>query len=926
IKNGILELKGDGSISSVVNVDGTLDVKGINQNLNVTELSGETSGKIELGSNGIKIDNGTFAGAINGNGTLTKTGNSDDTLILSGVNNHAGATNIENGTLVLSGTIASTSVNVANGATLDVQGVKTLNNLASAGTVTFDSNLTLAGSYDTTIDGLDGEKNATKTGNGTTTLANNKVGKFVQQNGDVVLAGKLTGNYEQTAGNFVAKTASGVTTIDGDAAFDKNVELKNQLDVSGNLTLGDNATVTIDFTQVDYSNGAMFKVDDTATVSGNAIFNVEQWEPAKTYKLLSAETLEGMFSSYEVTFGNDNVNDRQGYTITSTFNELNLEMFAKNLAITRSIGGHWSDSNWSGSDTKKFYNGDYVTFNGSSDTQEMINVDSNVETAGMSVSGGKWSFSGNKITGKVQNGHNADSLTPTPQYNNGSLTVTGVSTTATFNNPIQFDNILVTEKARLNLPGTSQVNTGTLTVEDKSKLKIQAVTDKVTATGDVVLNGNVEFIYDLDPTKENTIKSIITTTNGHTISGKFNPIISDKLLSSTEAQLVNGNQQLDLVHTAPGVGEHADFSDLSGNTARIGDLIDSLNYADSDLLQELYGLENNEQGQEQFKQILLSQLGPELAADAMQLSLWKPYLKIFNRLHDTGDLYNISSEVRNESENEVRGQHGTKRKYDLWFEGYYRNENIAKDSFAGKYQSARGGMLTGIESYRQRSIKTGVFFGYGKPRVFNEIGRIEANDLTFGVYSRFRFGQQSFLNAFFAYGNQDYEYRHNNYRTSYNGESIYASIEIFRTSLQKSNSQLIPLFAIDFQKAWADGFTAQDTAQKIDRSKLDQMVLRMGLNSKFQPKDFVHFRTRLQYGVQVNGETYGSAKTSFLSNPGESRTLTGVNLGRNMFNVGVGFDLYSTKSKNVRIFADYDFDLGERSNAHTGQLGLVTTW
>ncbi|MDR1269893.1 MAG: autotransporter outer membrane beta-barrel domain-containing protein [Planctomycetaceae bacterium] len=156
--------------------------------------------------------------------------------------------------------------------------------------------------------------------------------------------------------------------------------------------------------------------------------------------------------------------------------------------------------------------------------------------------------------------------------------------------------------------------------------------------------------------------------------------------------------------------------------------------------------------------------------------------------------------------------------------------------------------------------------------------------------------------------------------------AVYASIEFFRHSLQKSKLQLTPLFAVDFQKAWSDNFIAADTAQKIERSSVGQTVLRIGLNSKFQSSDMINLRTRLQYGVQIGGNLYGAVRTSFLSNPGESRTLTGVNLGRNMFNVGVGFDIRNIKSQHSRLFADYDLDLGERSTAHTAQLGIVTTF
>jgi hypothetical protein len=45
-----------------------------------------------------------------------------------------------------------------------------------------------------------------------------------------------------------------------------------------------------------------------------------------------------------------------------------------------------------------------------------------------------------------------------------------------------------------------------------------------------------------------------------------------------------------------------------------------------------------------------------------------------------------------------------------------------------------------------------------------------------------------------------------------------------------------------------------------------------------------------------------------------------------MLNIGIGADLYTTANKHTRVFADYDFDLGKHSTAHTGQFGFVTTW
>jgi autotransporter-associated beta strand protein len=926
IEAGTLALTGNSNLEKSSGVtftgNGTLNVSGITDT-SIQALNG-TTGKVVLGSNELKVEKGTFGGVISGNGTLTKTGT--DKLTLSGVNTYTGATNIKEGIFELTGSVNNTStINVAANATLDVKGAKKLNNLSSAGAVTFNSNLELAGNDNTTITGLNGTADVTKTGNGTTTLVNNTVNKFVQEKGESVLTGTLTGNYEQktSAQNFIADAGNANTaTIAGNAYFDSNVILKSKTKVTGNLEFGDDATVNIDFTKLNFTD-AVISVDGMAMIDGDAKLNIQNWTPgtrSASYALLYADiTVTGKFDNSFVTFDNNAANNRQGFDIIKTTDQkqLNLVTFTKNQVITHKSGTDWSTSVWDdrsivGSGTQQFYNGDYVIFNSTSNQKQTINNNIDVVTAGMRIASGNWSFTGNKITGTKQTDiFTSGDLTS----NDGKLTVTGNTASATFKNAIKFDDISVTDKAKLNLLENKTVETGTLRMDTGTKLTLRAVENKITATSDVVLNGDVEFSYDKsDPTKSQIIPNVVTSTNG-TISGDFlSKGFSRKLLSYTGAKLVDNDTKLNFVYNASTVSGFAKFQKLSGNTARIGDLIDVQNYANSELLQQLYDLKSGEE--EKFAQILTGQLAPELAADALQLSLWQPYTKVFKRLYETGDIYS----------NNINGQSITRRNYELWFEGFYRGENVSHDSFAGSYKSTRGGLLTGIETRLEQKVRTGLFFSYTNPRVTNEIGRIDADDISFGAYSRIKLRYGSFLNAAIAYGNQDYNYKRNNKSHIYNGDAMYAGIELFRPVLWRNDLQLVPLFAVDFQKAWMKGFTIADTNQVIEKSEIDQFVLRIGLNSKFQPANLLDFRTRLQYSIQVGGDQYGSVKTSYLHNPTHNRTLTSVNLGRNMLNVGVGTDLYISNNKCTRIFGDYDFDLREHSLAHTGQFGIITTW
>ncbi|MDR1484234.1 MAG: autotransporter outer membrane beta-barrel domain-containing protein, partial [Planctomycetaceae bacterium] len=126
-----------------------------------------------------------------------------------------------------------------------------------------------------------------------------------------------------------------------------------------------------------------------------------------------------------------------------------------------------------------------------------------------------------------------------------------------------------------------------------------------------------------------------------------------------------------------------------------------------------------------------------------------------------------------------------------------------------------------------------------------------------------------------------------------------------------------PLAALDFQKSWTDGFNVNVSGLplSVGKSDLEQTILRFGINAGYK-----NLRTRLQYGYQVSGDLYGISRTSIGAN--NTRPITGANLGRNTLNIGFGGDFKI--GKRTKLFADYDFDLGEHANAHTGQFGFVT--
>jgi fibronectin-binding autotransporter adhesin len=167
--NGIIAAVGEGygpstalpSTSPVsLGAGATLDLFG--SQMTIGPLSG--SGKVTLGGGTLTTNipagaNSVFAGAISGNGGLTKTG--AGSLTLSGANSYTGSTQISGGVLVVSGPIGSNgTVDVANGATLDLNGgmvATTTLHVETGGTLTGTGTVNGTVINDGTISGTTGQ-------------------------------------------------------------------------------------------------------------------------------------------------------------------------------------------------------------------------------------------------------------------------------------------------------------------------------------------------------------------------------------------------------------------------------------------------------------------------------------------------------------------------------------------------------------------------------------------------------------------------------------------------------------------------------------------------------------------------------------------------------------------------------------------------
>ncbi len=285
-----------GTAVSLANVSGAvLDLNGQGQIIASLSGGGINGGNVALGAGGLLIVGDstsiTYAGAINGTGSLAKQGSG--TLTLTGANIYTGTTTINTGTLQLSGGSnrlpTGTAVALANAssAVLDLNDQdQTIASLsgggASGGRVTLGigtlsvgdaSSTTFSGSITSGINGWGG---LVKQGPGTLTLTgvNNGSGPITINAGTLRLDGgpnRLFPNCSVTLANVAGATldlnncTQNFTTIDGGGA------------VGGNIALG-SATLVINLGTGSYAgiisgpgslifHGSVYPFD-TQTLSG----------------------------------------------------------------------------------------------------------------------------------------------------------------------------------------------------------------------------------------------------------------------------------------------------------------------------------------------------------------------------------------------------------------------------------------------------------------------------------------------------------------------------------------------------------------------------------------------------------------------------------------------------------------------------------
>ena len=304
--------------------------------------------------------------------------------------------------------------------------------------------------------------------------------------------------------------------------------------------------------------------------------------------------------------------------------------------------------------------------------------------------------------------------------------------------------------------------------------------------------------------------------------------------------------------------------------------------------------------------------GTELVADALATSFWNPWEITHRRMRTSHDDTGLNT----------------------WGEGYFRAGKTSSDGNAVKYDSFRMGTMVGADFGSHRSWLVGAAFGYGMPSVTNEFGKVEADDVTLGLYSRINLLDQAQVTSFFGYGYQTYTMNRtdfaNSYRSRFNGDSLYASMELTK-NIQSPPipgvevvTKIIPLIALDHQTAWTKGFSETGyLGQSVAGASMSRTMARVGVDSQVHVMDTLTLSTRLQTSFLIDGDNRPTV-VSYFPGTNASMSLRGVDMGWMQFNLGASVSgMYRGK---YQWFMDLDGYASGRTTAAQGQIGLSTRW
>ena len=272
---------------------------------------------------------------------------------------------------------------------------------------------------------------------------------------------------------------------------------------------------------------------------------------------------------------------------------------------------------------------------------------------------------------------------------------------------------------------------------------------------------------------------------------------------------------------------------------------------------------------------------------------------------------------------------------NFWITPYYSDTKVNTDGNGSAYDVNSTGFLAGINRKIDHTTALGVVFGYSRPKLTQFDGSVEMDDFTIGLQGGTMLTSKLELKAFVGAGFQDYSMERtifympgSRFTSNFNGNTMYASIELARPFYFVNGGMLRPLIAFESENVWQDStrefgsgtYPFADPSLEFANRYNDRTFFRTGFTGEAGTGQ-VTLTGKVFYSHQLGRDTFAKSDARFIGSP-DYKTVRSVDLERNYLTVGAGGNIYLNPMKSSVLSVNYDATFSDKA---TSQV-VYMTW
>ena len=241
------------------------------------------------------------------------------------------------------------------------------------------------------------------------------------------------------------------------------------------------------------------------------------------------------------------------------------------------------------------------------------------------------------------------------------------------------------------------------------------------------------------------------------------------------------------------------------------------------------------------------------------------------------------------------------------------------------------GFMFGYDHKMTNAWLLGVNFGYAYSDVDSGVDtNTDIDTYNIGIYSSNSFGQ-IYIDYGLMYSHNDGE----SDRTIIDGTNRYKAIgdpdsDVYTAYIEMgyeiplNNMIITPLIGFMYSNVDSDGYTESDQGSDLGLtvkcSDDDFFSSTLGIKGEYFMTEELHLKGRLKWTHEFSDDLQHTTSARFNVAGSSYFDTKGIDLDENRFNVGIGVK-YNLSNK-LTLDADYDFDVADEFDSHTGRIGI----